>query len=311
MAILKNKLYNLLEYAGIRSRSYSHSPAPKSYDPDDLLPYYLDQTRRAYYTGPFDSQGIPLYNFKGRLEYFPMFIGMYALGHLELYRRSGSDRNISIFKKMVDWFVTNQDEKGAWLTKISVKKFGLFKPWPSAITQGLAISCLVRAFNVIGDERYIDSAIKALKPYQKNVAEGGVTSIDEGHVFYEEYPSKGCYHVLNGSIFALWGLYDLIRLNGNAEAKLLYDEGLPTLVEWLPRFDIGYWSLYHISKGIKNPATIPYHRLHINQLDVMYCISGYDIFKKYHQLWNICLQKPINALRTLPAKVLWTLIHGL
>jgi hypothetical protein len=236
---------------------------------------------------------------------------MYALGHFELYRQSDSDRNLSIFKKMVDWLVVAQNEHGAWVTNSKVKKFGLFKPWPSAMTQGLAISCLIRAFNVIGDERYNDSAIKALKPYQKSIAEGGVTCIDKGCVFYEEYPSKKCYHVLNGSIFALWGLYDLVRFKSDAEARALYNEGLQTLVEWLPRFDIGYWSLYHISKGLKNPATIPYHRLHINQLDVMYCITGYDIFKKYHKLWSIYLQKPINALRTLPPKVLWTLVHGL
>ncbi len=311
MTILKDKIYNLMEYVGIRSKSYSHLPALKSYDPDDILPYYFNQAKKADYFGPFDTSGIPLYKIKGKCIYSPVFISMYALGHLELYRCNATDENLSIFKMMVDWFVSNQNERGAWLTSSKVKKFDLFKPWPSAMVQGLAISCLVRAFKVIGDEKYIDCAIKALEPYQKSVGEGGVASIDEGYIFYDEYPSKGRYHVLNGFIFALWGLYDLIRLNENSKAKSLYDEGFYTLIECLPRFDIGYWSLYHISKGMKNPATIPYHRLHINQLDVMYAISGYDIFKKYQKLWNVYLQKPINALRTLPNKVLWNLIHGL
>jgi heparosan-N-sulfate-glucuronate 5-epimerase len=311
MMILKDKIYNLLEYVGIRSRSYSHSPALKSYDPDDILPYYLNQTKRADYFGPFDASGIPLYKVKRKFVYFPIFISMYALGHLELYRCNATDENLSIFKKNIDWFVLNQNESGEWLTNIKVKKFDILRPWPSAMTQGLAISCLVRAFKVIGDDRYVDCAIKALEPYQKLVEKGGVASIDEGYVFYDEYPSRKYNHVLNGFIFSLWGLYDLIRLNENSKAKSLYDKGFHTLIDCLPRFDISYWSLYHISRGMKNPATIPYHRLHINQLDVMYSISGYDIFKKYQKLWSAYLKKPINALRTLPNKVLWNLIHGL
>lgn len=59
MARLDDKIFNLLEYTGIRSKSYSHTFSRCIYDPADPLSYYLDQSQRANYTGPVDSQGIP------------------------------------------------------------------------------------------------------------------------------------------------------------------------------------------------------------------------------------------------------------
>lgn len=138
-----------------------------------------------------------------------------------------------------------------------------------------------------------------------------MANYEESYIFYEEYPSHYKYHVLNGFIFALWGLYDFYRLDGSQEAKNLFDAGLNTLIHFLPEFDIGYWSLYHIGQGLKNPATIPYHRLHVNQLEAMYQLSGAAIFKKYHDLWQKYSEKRLNALKSLPLKLAWVITNGL
>ncbi|MGH8016669.1 MAG: D-glucuronyl C5-epimerase family protein, partial [Candidatus Zixiibacteriota bacterium] len=115
---------------------------------------------------------------------------------------------------------------------------------------------------------------------------------------------------LNGFIYSSWGLLDLIRYNDNALAKELWEEGLKTMASWLPQYDMGYWSLYHIGDGIKNPATIPYHKLHIEQMKVMYDITGQKIFKEYADRWTSYLNSPFGALRTLPQKILWNLARG-
>jgi len=87
---------------------------------------------------------------------------------------------------------------------------------------------------------------------------------------------------------------------------MLYQTGLKSLETLLPKFDIDYWSLYHISnEGPSNPAAVHYHRLHIAQLEVMYRITGNELFKEYSSSWEKYLNGRFNALRTLPAKIKW------
>lgn len=299
------KLSNLLEYVGKSSKHYYHSARQVSYDPDEPLAYYLNQAPRAHYGGPFDSHGIPLYVHKGKTDYLPVLICFFALGHLDLYRQTGSEEDLSKFLNVAKWFVLEQNSNGLWLTSFPMKKFGLHKPFPSAMVQGLAISCLSRAFLITNETGFLDSAVQALLPYRKDLREGGVASYDGGQVFYEEYPAVPYHHVLNGFIYAMWGLHDLVRVDNNRDAQSLYNDGLQTLTEWLPQYDIGYWSLYHLSEGMRNPATVHYHHLHIAQLDVMYSLTGRDIFKEYYTLWKGYLLNRFNALRTLPAKLRW------
>ncbi len=308
MAGIKETAANLLEYVGIRSRNYYHSETKPSYDPDDLMAYYLDQSHRADYDGPYDRQGVPLYSFRGEEFYLPVMIGFYALGHLERFRQRGSERQRDTFLRVTDWFVTDQEDDGTWRSEVPMPRFNLPPRIPSAMVQGVAMSCLVRANLLTENTAYLDAALRALKPFHLDVSEGGVTSHELGRPFYEEYPAEPSHHVFNGFLYAMWGLYDLVRLNGNAEAKRLFDDGLATFVEWLPLFDTGYWSLYHISEGLRNPATIHYHRLHLDQLDVLHALTGEQIFEDYRQRWQGYLDGRFNALRTLPAKILWRLI---
>lgn len=284
MAGLRYRINHLLEYAGIRSKDYGHTLSPNTYDPDDLLSYYLDQTPKAAYPGPFDDNGLPLIVHKGKPKVFPVATGLFGLGHFESYRKTGFEGNLSKFRRVADWFNENQDESGSWLTDSQVKKFGIYKPWPSAMTQGLAISCLARAFSQFHSEKYLACAIKALEPFYKDASLGGITSFYGDMVFYDEYPSPSKFHVLNGFIFSLWGLLDLARIADVEKAKNLYQKGLSTLIAWLPKFDMGYWSLYSVSEGLKNPASVPYHRLHIEQMDAMCSITGDEVFKEYRSL---------------------------
>jgi len=309
MGRFRTKLAGLLEYVGVRSKDYYHTGTRVTYNPDDPLAYYLDVADRAHYRGPFDPDGVPLYARGEQNIHVPVLIAFYALGHLALHRRSGSEDHLTTFLKIADWFVSRQTADGAWLTSFPRKKFGLQAGSPSAMIQGLAISTLVRAYRITNEQAYRECAKRALSPFRLDVLKGGVSSFVDEHVFYEEYPTVPPHHVLNGFIYALWGLYDLVRLDDHGEAKSLYDAGLKTLADWLPRFDTGIWSLYHVSNGMKNPATVHYHRLHISQLEVMYALSGNDLFNEYAVRWDGYLQKKFNALRTLPAKILWRLFY--
>jgi len=310
MSQFNQKISNFAQYFGVRSKSYYHSEAPANYDETDQLAYYLDHSARADFKGEFDNRGIPIYSYGGKKYNLPVHSILYALGNSEKYRRTKSESNKLCLIRIAEWLSETQDERGGWKTGDTKPKFGLNEPFYSAMIQGMAISTLVRAALLSGQNSLIDNATKALGLFQIDVQDSGVCREIDGYLFYEEYPSMKKYHVLNGFIYSIWGLLDLIRYNDNKIARELWEEGLKTLDKWLPEFDMGYWSLYHIGDGMKNPATIPYHKLHIEQLKVMHAITGQKIFKEYADRWTVYLSNSFGAIRTLPQKLLWNFARG-
>ena len=304
---LRDRLASLLEYVGFRSSSYYHSRPSISHDPDDPLAYYLDQRKRAEYGGPCDSAGLPKFPIGQRTVYLPAHLIAWGLGHLELYRENREYDHLSRFKLAADWLQENQTDDGCWLSPVPMPRYRLLSPWRSGMAQGLGISILTRAARLFDDsrDRYLDAAVAALQPFHKDIREQGITTYHSEGPFYEEYPCDPSRHVLNGFVFALWGLYDLVRAANHHEARLLWNNGLATLKAWLPAFDIGYWSLYQLPRTPRNPATVPYHELHIKQMAVLSEITDDPVFAEYHQRWYNYTDSSINALRTLPAKLRW------
>ena len=148
------QLNNLLEYIGIRSKNYYHSARNISYEPDNPLIYFLNQKQRASYNGPFDQDGIPLYQTKEKTDYLPVLISFYALGHLQIYLDTDNTKSLDKFLKISEWFVDQQLADGSWLTSFPMPKFNLLDPHPSAMIQGLAISCLIRAYKITNDDKF-------------------------------------------------------------------------------------------------------------------------------------------------------------
>lgn len=306
---MSNKLSGLLEYFGVRSRDYYHSRPEVAYNPDDPFAYYLDQRQRADYDGPFDENGLPLYPSGPDRLLLPVHLIAWGLGHLALFRDNGRLEHQTNFKKTADWLIENQGYDGCWLSPLAMPRYGLTEPWRSAMVQGLALSALTRAALLFADARetYLDAAARALLSFQAEIREGGVASYHAEGPFYEEYPCDPPRHVLNGFIFALWGLYDMVRVAEHPRAHLMWDNGLATLRVWLPRYDLGHWSLYQLPPQPRNPATVPYHELHVKQLEVMAAITSDDLFTEWHERWRGYLDNPLNRLRTLPSKVSWLL----
>ena len=98
--------------------------------------------------------------------------------------------------------------------------------------------------------------------------------------------------VLNGWIFAWFGLYDFVKAMGE-DSDTKYSEtlekSLNTLEAMLPSFSCSYWSLYDVKGKMASPF---YHRLHIAQMQAMYILTGHDIFDLYAKKWNTYLNKP-------------------
>ena len=95
-----------------------------------------------------------------------------------------------------------------------------------------------------------------------------------GDLWFEEYIVSPPTHILNGFIWALWGVYDYFLATQDDVAHDLCARGVRTLQHNLDSYDLGFWSLYEQS-GTRLPmvASRFYHRLHIVQLRVMHHLT--------------------------------------
>lgn len=269
-----------------------------------LGPYYIDMRpalihyTQNIYGGDFDVNGVPRVNGANGLYYSPVNICQYGFMLHAEYWESKED---SILKKLdacTNKLIELQSETEAyvvWWHNYDELKYGIKSPWASAMAQGEAISFYLRMYQINNKPELLRYAQKAYQFMSISVDEGGVRVYDEnGYLWLEEYPSKPSSYVLNGFIYALWGLYDLFRVTQDEKVKADIDACVKTLKANIHQFDAGYWSYYDL---LKKELVRYYYQLNVHapQMDVMYKLTGLDIFEKYRKKWEATIN-PSNYL---------------
>ena len=284
----------------------------------ELGEYYMTFAAKADYPGAYDAAGIPLLDYRGALglQYNPIAIAQYGLGNYNQSRRTGNPDRRRKFMTAADWLVANLADNAAglavWNHHFDFEYRTLLKaPWYSALAQGQGISLLVRAHRETGDPRYLEAASRAFEPFLKTIDEGGVAHADEaGGTWFEEYLVDPPTHVLNGFIWASWGVYDYFLATGKPAARELFDRAIETLATDLPRYDVGFWSVYdQPGTRLRNLASPLYHRLHVVQLTVLHQLTGKDIFQRYATRWEEYRRSAWKRALALSAKSLFKLVY--
>ena len=257
--------------------------------------YFMTFAGKAEYTGPFDGGGVPQLDYQGNIgvQYNPIAVAQYALGNYNRFLETGQAERRETFLRQANWLVENLESNAGGL-RVWHHHFnwyyreGLAAPWYSALAQGPGISVLLRAFVETSEERFRQAADAAFQPFLHDVSNGGVTvSGDDGDLWLEEYLVEPPSHVLNGMIWASWGLYDLWRMGQDDRAKGLFQRASDTLVRHLHRYDTGFWSCYELRPGrVPMVASAFYHRLHIVQLDVMHRLTREDAYAARARRWR-------------------------
>ena len=162
-----------------------------------------------------------------------------------------------------------------------------------------------------GDEKYRGAAERAFVTLTKPVPEGGVLFEDEGkNLWIEEYLVDPPTHILNGFIWALWGVSDFWQARGDDTAKMIFERGVHTLLSNLRCYDTGYWSLYEQSgTRLKMLASPFYHHLHIVQLRVMAHLTGEREFANVADRWENYARHRANRARALIEKGVFKLLY--
>lgn len=279
--------------------------------------YYMSFAQKADYS-TFDGYGIPVLDYRGALgrQHNPIAVAQWGLGNFNLFQRHGDLARRQRFLLAADWLVNhlqpNRHGIPVWNHHFDWEyRTTLKAPWYSALAQGQGISLLVRAHKHSGESRYLGAAERAFQAFHLPVENGGITCTDSaGNIWFEEYLVSPPTHILNGFIWASWGVYDFGLATGSSLAANLFDRAVHTLVANLARYDLGYWSLYELA-GVALPmlASPFYHRLHIAQLRVMYRLTGQIDFHHYAERWQRYAASRLKRTRALALKSAFKLCY--
>lgn len=261
------KLVTIAQYFTDRIDDYWHILYPvgtREMRHKDRYLYFMDISRKALdFRGPFDENGIYLFlGYDGNYHPHALEIAQYSLACWLAWRKTGKETWVEKALHHCNWLVKNQEKDGAWRVEhVNPLNYDLIAPWPSCLTNGLAISSLLRAYYFTKDKRYLSAAEKACDFFDIDVCNGGVKRTFNRHFIYEESPRLQLDGILNGHLSAIFGIYELSRIHKKYES--LFEVNIVNLKAILPQFDMGYWSYYSLSGEIDSGF---YHRLITTQL---------------------------------------------
>jgi heparosan-N-sulfate-glucuronate 5-epimerase len=290
--------------AGFLSSSrFFFLPVGRAIDPSGVRGYPIDMRVKAH------SDALPLAS-HAALDRIRVATMQYALGCHERWLDGEGEQWLAAATDVGRYLVSAQEEDGSWLHRTALRHtFPMPAPWRSAMAQGQGASLLVRLYLQTGDEDFATSALAALAPMSKSPAEGGVRAELDGRPWLEEYPTEPPSYVLNGAIFALWGLRDVsVGLDDNQAGKD-YATGVQALRENLWRFDTGWWSLYSLyPHRVRNVASSFYHDLHVNQLRAMDQLHPQPEFRAVATRWEGYSNSAVNRRHAFARKAAFRLL---
>ncbi len=266
-----------------RGVDFTPQPLGHNIDPDGLAGYYSELRHKTFRT----IDGLPVNSFDEPNDWV-IEVAQAALGFWE--RRVEGEDVEREFLFLADWLLEHRSEEEGevvWRTDLPVPKYGQEPGWISAMGQGQAISVLLRAHRLTGETVYSEVAHAAFPALCRPVADGGTQSLIDGYPVLEEYPTERPCAVLNGWIFALFGVHELAVAGSSAEARELFERSATGLVELLPRYDTGWWSLYSLyDHGRPDLAKPFYQRLHPELLEGLALIHPDSRLKAYAERWR-------------------------
>lgn len=286
--------------------------APSSVAPEPLAPYRvsgiverpLPVGQRPYDGFPLapgitDSTGVRMFRLAGdpTLYNHPVGQASLSMAYLDHYRTSGNAEYLRRAEANAQRLVDRRVEsRGGWYYPYDFDfavhgdtTQTLTAPWYSGMAQGLALSAFTRLYQATNDPAWKAAADATYASLDTAPVEGepfGSWVSSTGDLWLEEYPRwpvEASERVLNGHIFAAFGVYDYAQLTGSAEAMRLYDGALTTVTHYLMSdYRTARWaSLYSLAHRL---PTTSYHQKHVMQLLYLQHQTGNPIYTTWATL---------------------------
>ncbi len=259
--------------------------------PVDALPYArtartvlaLDDPRHT-----IDDSGVRVQPWEGQPDgvFHPVGLAMYALDQLESYRVTGDRAHLDRAVVNAEALLAgaSADESGAmWFGYPFEHRLhrddalAMSPPWFSGMAQGQALSLLVRLHEETGEARWAQAAHATFTSFAGDQTRGEPhfrLAAANGCLWFEEYVDDDIppTHVVNGHLYAVFGLYDYAVAFTDPPAVELFDAGATTIRESFDSFRVpGRSSLYCAADYCAHTRWKPpnYHRGVVAQLEIL------------------------------------------
>lgn len=260
------------------------------------LPYRSDQAAPID-VADTDSNGVVTYQRNGVRHPHPVAYAQYALKMLNSWHVTSDetflDRAVANGEAMLD-AATRRDGR-IWLPyEFDFPLHGDVKntihaPWWSAMAQGQALSLFVRLHEATGDDRWDQAAEEVFQTFLDvhDVTEiptsdpWAVFIADGGWLWLEEYAGDvQPMRVLNGHIFAMYGLYDYWLATQDRRAAELFDGAATTVARHVPQLRNPGEASWYGMRVQDNPTaqSEKYHRIHTIQLRQLGDLTSEPLF---------------------------------
>jgi heparosan-N-sulfate-glucuronate 5-epimerase len=248
-----------------------------------------------------DDNGVMMYKYPsiGHYVYNPLLLSASGEDYYKKYENTGDTKSKEYFINTANWLVNNaKDKEGG---KYSVWEFDFTWPWYIELTppyysgyaQAIGIVVLAHAYNLTNNTMYLDEANKAFQAFLFDYDDGGVTTIEDDNgdlMFIHELGKPGFQktYILNGQTGALLHIWQFYELTNNPVSKSIFDKGINYLKHNLWKYDTGSWSRYDLKPigQSENLASMNYQKIHVDQLNKLYNITGEPILKEYADKFN-------------------------
>ena len=288
-------------------RFFTDTPSPAAAEP--LATYLVSGTvqralpvgERPYDNYPLvrgiaDSSGVRMFLIAGDPTQYNHPVGQasLAMAYLDHYRLTRSStylrRAVANAQRLVDRRV---ESRGGWYFPYDFDfavhgdtSQAMTAPWYSGMAQGMALSAFTRLYQATKNPAWLAAADATYASLDTGPVQGepfGSWVSSTGDLWLELYPRwpvETSERVLNGHIYAAFGIYDYAQLTGSADAIRLYDGALATVTRYLiSEFRTPRWaSLY--SLGHRLPTTT-YHQKLVMQLLYLQHQTGNPLFASW------------------------------
>ena len=220
--------------------------------------------------------------------YNPLTVASGALKYYSDYvKEIDKEQSINKFISSADWLLNNAKDKGVyslWEYDYPWMFYGwVSPPYSSALAQAKGLQVLTLAYELTGNEKYLDVAKKTIRSFLVDYEQGGFVtheSVGNNSLFLHILAKPGFpkTYVLNGhtnSLLTIWSYYEKTQ---DPIAKTIFDKGINYLKGNLVKYDTGNWSYYDL---MENWAMTDYHKGQIQQFKMLYQITREPILRDY------------------------------
>ncbi len=255
----------------------------------DMTPYTWEEPISLYVNYPTDDEGIVVQIIQGEKHYNPTKLNLKGLHYLHAYRDTGDIRYLERTELFAGKLIEMATESNGaiWLPfdfdrPLVGMEESMEGPWFSGMTQGQGLSLFSRLYEETGNAIYkgmADGLFRSLTSEKEELRQGDpwvACRDDDGYYWVEEYPLEEPMHVLNGFIYAIYGMYDYYQLTEDEECLDMFEESLITVAHYAPMYrNRKELSRYCLGSDI---VLDQYHQKHITQLNTLKQMSGDGFF---------------------------------